>query len=68
MDIVPGEWRNEDNEGFQGLAPSNAHRATRRAYNQRDLLANFFLTPEGEVPWQYAYIRRGFNCDDTLDM
>lgn len=66
-DVVPGEWRNEDDEGFQNLASTSAHRATREAYNQRNSLANFFLTPEGELPWQYAYIRRGFNCDNTPD-
>lgn len=32
-DVVPGEWRNENNEGFQGFAPSNAHRTTSKAYN-----------------------------------
>lgn len=28
--VVPGEWRNEDNEGFWGLAPYNAHHTTRK--------------------------------------
>lgn len=66
-DVVLGEWQTEYHEGFQSLAPSNAHRATREAYNQRNLLANLFLAPEGEIPWQYGYVRRGFNCDDTPD-
>nr|XP_011312329.1 PREDICTED: uncharacterized protein LOC105272113 [Fopius arisanus] len=65
--LVPGECRTELREGFEGLAASSAHRATRDAYNQRDVLANYFLTPEGEIPWQHAYIRRGFHSDDTPD-
>jgi len=66
-DTVPGEWRNEISEAFRNLAPSSAHRATKEAYNQKDSLANFFLIPKGEVPWQYTYIRRGFNSDDMPD-
>lgn len=29
-----------------------------KAFRQR-ALAQYFLTPEGEVPWQYIYIQRG---------
>lgn len=65
-EIYLGEWRNEG-ESFQGLAPTSAHRATTEAYKQRDTLAHYLVTPEGEVPWQYTYIRRGFNSEDTPD-
>lgn len=34
-------------------------RATQKAFRQRDALAQYFLTVEGEVPWQYEYIQRG---------
>jgi len=66
-DVVLGEWRNEISEALRDLAPSSAHRATKEAYNQRDSLANFFLTAKGEIPWQYAHIRRDFNSDDMPD-
>lgn len=29
------------------------------AIRQRELLSDYFITPEGEVPWQYEYINRG---------
>lgn len=63
-EIRNGEWRNETLEERANLRPTRAHRATREAYNQRDSLANYFLTPAGEVPWQYAYIHRSFNSQD----
>lgn len=63
-DVIPGEWRKENAAGIQNLRPSSAHRARTVAYNQRDMLKDYFLTPEGEVTWQYAYVRRDFNGED----
>lgn len=60
--ITYGAWRNNDIQ-FQNNLPCNARRATIEAYKLRDKLADYFLTPEGEIPWQYEYIRRGQNSD-----
>lgn len=60
--IINGAWR-ENDMPLQRIAPCNAHRATVEAYKQRDKLADYFLTPQGEVPWQLEYIRRGQNRD-----
>lgn len=62
-EIIDGTWRNNELQ-IQGL-PINARRGTVEAYEQRDLLANYFLTVQGEVPWQYEYIRRGNNRDEN---
>lgn len=66
-DVILGEWRKENATGIQNLRPSSAHRARTEAYSQRDILKDYCLTPEGEVTWQYAYVRRGFNGEDPSE-
>lgn len=56
--IIYGAWRNNDIQ-IQNIAPCNARRATIEAYELRNKLADYFLTPEGEVSWQYECVRRG---------
>ncbi|CAL1681009.1 unnamed protein product [Lasius platythorax] len=51
--IIPGAWRNEYSTGIECI-PSTAHRSTIEAYKQRDIIANYFLSAVGEVPWQYS--------------
>lgn len=63
--IAPGAWRNECSNNMERIRSSTAHRSTAEAYQQRDAIADYFLTPHGEVPWQRDYIRRGFNSYDT---
>lgn len=60
-EVIPGSWRN--NCQPEQLIPSSSHRASRIAMETRDILADYFITPEGEVQWQYDYIRRGRNND-----
>lgn len=57
--IIAGDWRNNtDNNNLQCL-PHGPHRTATDAYEMRNILASYFLTPAGEVPWQYEYVRRG---------
>lgn len=57
-----GGWRlNAETSGTRNLTSTRNHNATREAYQQRQLLTDYFLTPEGKVSWQDEYIRRGLN-------
>lgn len=29
------------------------------ASKQRNILSDYFMSPEGEVPWQYDHVQRG---------
>lgn len=63
-EIIGGEWRERiQNNSLKSIGNVGAHRATRAAYKMRDTLATYFLTPTGEIPWQYEYIRRGVHGD-----
>lgn len=60
--LVPGQWRNDQSEqSMLPLRPTLAHRATIEAYRQRDAIADYLLTPAGEVSWQNEYVQRGLN-------
>ncbi|GAB1864087.1 Nuclease harbi1-like protein [Camponotus japonicus] len=61
--IINGAWR-ENNIPIPSIPPSNAHRATVEAYEEQNKLADYFLTPEGQVPWQLEYVRKGQNRDE----
>lgn len=60
--ITYGAWR-ADNIQIQNIPPCNARRATIEAYQVRKKLADYFLTLEEEVRWQYDYVRKGQNSD-----
>lgn len=56
----------KENPHWRPLAPVNMNGrvplrgpSAAEALQQRELLSNYFLTPQGEVPWQYEYVRRG---------
>lgn len=61
--VTQGEWRLHVNNVNLNLRRTNVHRAVTEAYNQRDILSEYFSSPQGEVPWQIDYIRRGYNRD-----
>lgn len=64
--IIPGTWRNENTRDVECIKPTTAHRSTMEAYKQRDSIADYLLTPAGEVPWQNEYVRRGVNGPDFV--
>jgi len=67
-DIIPGAWRYENSgNNMECIRPSTAHRSTQAAYKQRNEIPDYLITSNGEVPWQYDYIHRGFNGPDLID-
>ncbi|GAB1867755.1 DDE Tnp4 domain-containing protein [Camponotus japonicus] len=62
--IIPGEWRRNIQSALRDIAPTAMHRETTSAYKQRDQAADYFLTPPGEIAWQYKYVRRWLHHDD----
>lgn len=63
--VILGDWRDElENNNLQSMS-NGPHRAATDAYEMRNTLASYFLTPAGQVPWQYEYVRRGQH-NDTL--
>jgi len=57
--ILKGTWRSEVSESgaLQELTNIGPNNYGKRAEHYRMLMADFFLSPEGELPWQYQYVR-----------
>ena len=53
-----GQWRQMNRGGLQNLTRVNIQQEVESAISTRETLKEYFLTPEGEVPWQYEYIRQ----------
>lgn len=52
--VVPGRWRQEGSlDRMNALPPRNT---TFHAKEIRNLLAEHFVRPDGEVPWQYSML------------
>ena len=56
-DTVPGAWR-QRGPNLPGLAPLSGRNTDIMAKRTRDKLADYFISKQGEVPWQYerAYV------------
>jgi hypothetical protein len=60
--IIPGRW--EDSEDMRNLLDVQRLAGNRsgnsEARSQREAVAEYFLTQQGQVPWQYesAFVRR----------
>lgn len=53
-DIIPGQWRRKNiNQSSLQALPKVPRRSSQDAQNVRNMLKEYFMTPEGEVPWQY---------------
>lgn len=50
---VPGAWRRVV-PALQSIRPIGGRNTYVRAKNMRDSLSNYFVTKEGEIPWQYS--------------
>lgn len=48
-----GAWRNENHDGFNDMQPRASRIQPLQAKEIREELWEYFLTKEGELPWQY---------------
>ena len=57
---LEGAWRSEvhGDEGLTRLGQIGGNRYCRSAADTRELYQDYFLTPDGEVSWQYNHVRR----------
>lgn len=51
-EMLPGDWR--ENEAMLGLRSTHARNPLKVAKKTRETLTEHFMSPAGEVPWQYA--------------
>ncbi|XP_050506192.1 uncharacterized protein LOC126884296 [Diabrotica virgifera virgifera] len=49
---IPGSWRNEINNNMFASLQKQARNSTLEAKQVRDEFAQYFMSPEGMVPWQ----------------
>ncbi|XP_030763193.1 protein ALP1-like [Sitophilus oryzae] len=57
-DLHDGTWR-EEGQGLRSVGRLGSNNASNLAKDQRDLLAEYFVSIEGWVPWQENYVNRG---------
>lgn len=62
LNYIPPQQENNQEQAQQ--IQVNASREAALAQRQRKVLEEYFLSPAGEIPYQYAYVRRGFNAHD----
>ena len=58
--IIPGDWRSEvhdDTPGLRDLQQIGGNRYSFEAGQSRDNFMEYFVNPEGEVPWQWQHVR-----------
>ena len=58
--VLEGEWRREVNagSGLEVIGQMGGNRYGRSAAEVRDTYRDYFISSEGEVAWQYNYVRR----------
>lgn len=54
-ELVLGAWREEIPDEWRDLEPDNSRGLSSYAIQVRNILADYFLSPAGELPWQYDY-------------
>lgn len=54
--VMPGDWRRDGFGAMHDMAPGRARNPTQGAKEQRNTLRNYFISPEGAVPWQENHI------------
>lgn len=56
-ELILGDWSNQKN--LQSVHKMGSNNATVLAKNQRNILADYFVSDAGEVEWQYSYVNKG---------
>jgi len=58
--VVSGEWRNDyGDSNLRRLGRTGSNVSTRTIAHSRDILADYFCSPEGSVSWQRNHVNRG---------
>jgi len=53
-EVIPGSWRHEDkHENMLPLAQQGSNNYSNNAREIREEFREYFVSPQGEVPWQY---------------
>lgn len=53
--FIPGSWRKDQTDNLISLQ-HRPHGVSLKASEVRETFKNYFMTPEGEIPWQYKFI------------
>lgn len=55
-EVMPGEWRQDGPGAFHNVEACRSRNPTQGAKNQRDLMKEYFVSPQGHVTWQENHI------------
>ena len=60
-DVIDGSWRQESESKnvLKSFTEKNAGKSSKSAIQIQETLNDFYNSPDGEVAWQYASVRRG---------
>ena len=58
--VINGTWRDDSSciSGLQSLGQAGGNRHSWSAASVRNPFKNYFVSSQGEVEWQYHYVRR----------
>ena len=57
--LLKRTWRHEvDDGGLSRIGQIGGNRSSRSAAEVRDMYRDYFMTPEGQVTWQYHHVNR----------
>ena len=59
--IIEGQWRKLIDSNFQNVGPIRNSRYAKNALQIREVLADFFVSKNGSVSWQWDHIKRTRN-------
>lgn len=57
--FIPGDWRSETGQsaGLSRMSQLGSNSFSRSAASVRDAFKQYFMSPEGELEWQYRHVR-----------